>query len=154
MLKYTLEDENSKEAKSTNINVLLNSQVLKLIKPNNDNDKTKLVYQSKNNDDNKETYDEYSSDEYDYVINCTYYTNFLSNKVILKNNIFHYSDNVDHYLNVNVLYEPCISLLYKPPKLWQNNDQNLWSFTIMDGRFPCIMPYCSETTDGTIIDTK
>lgn len=60
--------------------------------------------------------------KYDYIINCTYFKYFLPKQIPL---------------NIDIFYQSCLTLYYK-----DNIDDNKpFSFTVMDGWYPCIMPY-------------
>jgi hypothetical protein len=60
--------------------------------------------------------------KYDYIINCTYFKDFLPKQIPL---------------NINIYYQSCLTLYYKDTEI--NNKP--FSFTVMDGWYPCIMPY-------------
>ncbi|CAF2886394.1 unnamed protein product, partial [Rotaria sp. Silwood2] len=62
---------------------------------------------------------------FDYVINCTYYQDLIIDS------IFPFS--------IEVIYQPCLALYYEDNEKSINDDA--FSFIIMDGWFPCIMPY-------------
>ncbi|MBA2711068.1 MAG: FAD-dependent oxidoreductase [Tatlockia sp.] len=63
---------------------------------------------------------------FDKVINTTSYQAMVSKG--------------DFPFEVDVVYQPCVVLIYED----NNPGQNPFSFTVMDGWFPCVMPYVDE----------
>lgn len=63
-----------------------------------------------------------NNNEYNWIINCTYFKDLIP-KVIP--------------LDIEIFYQSCLTLYYKDKEI--NNKP--FSFTVMDGWFPCIMPY-------------
>lgn len=78
-----------------------------------------------------------SSDEFDKIINATSYQSFLPN-------------GSDFPFDMEVTYQPCLALLYRDT---QPNEKPI-SFIVMDGWFPCLMPYQQNIhKDGSYDDT-
>jgi hypothetical protein len=50
--------------------------------------------------------------------------------------------------NINIFYQPCLALVYKD----LTPDQAPISFIVMDGWFPCLMPYDDRTSTAKPID--
>lgn len=65
-----------------------------------------------------------SSDEFDIVINATSYQSFLPHQPELP-------------FDMEVVYQPCLALIYEDT----NAGPRPISFIVMDGWFPCLMPY-------------
>src|SRR5690606_32930840 len=81
---------------------------------------------------------DHSLDVFDKVINATSYQAFQP-------------ELADFPFDVEILYQPCLALLYKdtaPSAL-------PFSFIVMDGWFPCLMPYISnkEPANPTQLDS-
>jgi FAD dependent oxidoreductase len=68
--------------------------------------------------------DKYYEEIFDKVINTTSYQAFLLPAI--KND-----------LDIDIIYQPCLALLYED----QVKTKHPFSFIVMDGWFPCIMPY-------------
>lgn len=69
---------------------------------------------------------------YDYVINATGYINLLPYKPISP-------------FGIKVVYQPCLALIYEE----QNFFNKPMSFIVMDGWFPCLMPYDDRDVSST-----
>lgn len=77
--------------------------------------------------------DEKTSTTFDFVINSTCFENLLPEKSLP--------------FDVEVSYQPCLALLYKDKK--ETIAEPPFSFIVMDGLYPCIMPY-NDRYDQTI----
>jgi hypothetical protein len=74
-----------------------------------------------------------SIDTFDKVINATSYQAFLPNPS-------------DFPFDMEVVYQPCLALIYED----QTPGIRPFSFIVMDGWFPCLMPYVTRAeVDGT-----
>ena len=72
-------------------------------------------------------------EEFDYVINATGYQAFLPDETQLP-------------FKMDVYYQPLLALIYQDKKITERP----FSLIVMDGLYPCIMPYidCDESGDG------
>ena len=52
--------------------------------------------------------------------------------------------------NMGVVYQPCLALVYKD----RNPAKDPISFIVMDGWFPCLMPYCDSVEEDKKFDGK
>lgn len=68
-----------------------------------------------------------SNDTYDYVINSTSFQSLLPKLQELP-------------FNLDVYYQPCLALIYEDKK----STPLPFSFIVLDGLFPCLMPYVRE----------
>ncbi|KAI8062526.1 hypothetical protein BC940DRAFT_308467 [Gongronella butleri] len=59
---------------------------------------------------------------YDHIINCTYFKALLPKQIPL---------------DIEIVYQPCLTLFYQD----RVANTKPFSFTVMDGWYPCIMPY-------------
>lgn len=69
-------------------------------------------------------------DRFEYIINATSYQSFV-----------HLKDNFP--FNIDVVYQPCLALTYEDTQ----STTRPFSFIVMDGWFPCMMPYCDKPQD-------
>ncbi len=69
-------------------------------------------------------------DDFDYVVNATSYQSFMNFRALLP-------------FDFNVVYQPCLALLYADTM----PTCRPFSFIVMDGWFPCMMPYCDNEDD-------
>lgn len=69
--------------------------------------------------------------EYEKVINCSGYNNALLNSRV----------KTDFPFPMETKYQPCIALVYTDT---QPTSEKPFSFIVMDGWFPCIMPYIED----------
>jgi hypothetical protein len=67
---------------------------------------------------------------FDYIINASSYQSFVDVKNELP-------------FDINVVYQPCLAMMYEDT----HTTTRPFSFIIMDGWFPCIMPYCNKEED-------
>lgn len=70
----------------------------------------------------------------DYIINATGYQSFSPSRLDLP-------------FKIEVIYQPCLALLYQDLKATERP----FSFTVMDGLFPSLIPYCDSEKD-TLVD--
>ena len=73
------------------------------------------------------------SEEFDKVINATSYQAYVP-----KDDGFPF--------DMEVIYQPCLALLYKD----KTPGERPFSFIVMDGWFPCMMPYIGDFEEGDI----
>lgn len=78
-----------------------------------------------------------SADEFDHVINATGFHALLP-------------DNIKTTFDMEVIYQPCLALSYedKKPKA------DPFSFIVMDGWFPCVMPYIDQKDNSEELRRK
>lgn len=73
---------------------------------------------------------------FDHLVNATSYQDLLPKEPLP--------------LDIKVVYQPCLALVYKDSE----SSGRPVSLIVMDGWFPCLMPYCDSTAENKKFDGK